>query len=128
VSDTTTRGTRIEVESEYEPERSSPSESYYFFSYHVRISNLSDVTVQLQSRVWVITDADGEVQRVEGPGVVGEKPLLAAGGTYEYSSFATLQTQVGAMEGHYVMEVALTGERFEARIAPFTLAMPGAVN
>lgn len=128
MSDTTTRGIRIEVESEYEPDRSSPADQYFFFSYHVRISNLGDATVQLQSRLWIITDADGEVQRVEGPGVVGEKPLLAAGGNFEYSSFATLRTAVGAMEGHYVMEVALTGERFEARIAPFTLAMPGAVN
>lgn len=128
MSDTTTRGIRIEVESEYEPERSSPSDQYYFFSYHVRISNLGESTVQLLSRLWIITDADGEVQRVEGPGVVGEKPLLAARGAFEYSSFATLRTPVGAMEGHYVMEVALTGERFEARIAPFTLAVPGAVN
>jgi hypothetical protein len=67
VSDTTTRGIRIEVESEYEPERSSPYESYYFFSYHVRISNLGEETAQLLARVWIITDSDGEVQTVEGP-------------------------------------------------------------
>ena len=128
VSDTTTRGIRIEVESRYEPERSSPAESYYFFSYHVRISNLGEATAQLVSRLWIITDADGEVQRVEGPGVVGETPLLAPGSAFDYSSFCPLRTSVGTMEGHYVMEVAATGARFEARIAPFTLAVPGAVN
>lgn len=128
MSDTTTRGIRIEVESFYEAERSSPSESYFFFSYHVRISNSGDATAQLLSRVWIITDSDGEVQRVEGPGVVGETPLLAPGGAFEYTSFCPLKTAVGTMEGHYLMEVAATGERFEAKIAPFTLAVPGAVN
>lgn len=128
LSDTTTRGIRIEVESRYEEERSSPAESYYFFSYRVRISNLGEATAQLLSRLWIITDADGEVQRVEGPGVVGETPLLAPGGAFEYSSFCPLRTSVGTMEGHYVMEIAATGARFEALIAPFTLAVPGAVN
>ena len=128
MSDTTTRGIRIEVESKYEPERSSPAESYYFFSYRVRISNLGTERAQLLSRLWIITDSDGEVQRVEGPGVVGETPILEAGETFEYTSFCPLKTAVGAMEGYYVMELATTGERFEALIAPFTLAVPGAVN
>ena len=128
MSDTTTRGIRIEVESKYEPERSSPAESYYFFSYRVRISNLGTGKAQLLSRLWIITDSDGEVQRVEGPGVVGETPILEAGQAFEYTSFCPLKTAVGAMEGYYVMELATTGERFEALIAAFTLAVPGAVN
>jgi ApaG protein len=128
VSDTTTRGIRIEVESEYEPDRSSPFESYYFFSYHVRISNLGEEATQLLSRVWIITDSDGEVQTVEGPGVVGETPVLAAGETFEYTSFCPLKTAVGAMQGHYGMRVVATGEEFDAEIAPFTLAAPNAVH
>jgi ApaG protein len=128
LSDTTTRGIRIEVESEYQEERSSPAESYYFFSYHVRISNRGETTAQLLSRLWIITDSDGEVQRVEGPGVVGETPLLAPGGSFEYTSFCPLKTAVGTMEGHYVMRVAATGESFEAKIAPFTLSVPGTIN
>ena len=128
MSDTTTRGIRIEVESNYEPERSSPVESYYFFSYHVRITNLGMERIQLLSRLWIITDSDGEVQRVEGPGVVGETPLLEPEQAFEYTSFCPLKTAVGAMEGYYVMEIPASGERFEARIAPFTLAVPGAVN
>lgn len=128
MSDTTTRGIRIEVESRYEEERSSPAERYYFFSYRVRISNVGGETARLLSRVWVITDEDGEVQRVEGPGVVGETPTLAPGESFEYTSFCPLRTAFGTMEGHYVMEVAGSGERFEAGIAPFTLAVPGTIN
>ena len=128
MSDTTTRGIRIQVESEYEPDRSSPFESYYFFSYHVRISNLGEETAQLVSRVWIITESDGEAQTVEGPGVVGETPVLAPGEAFEYTSFCPLKTTVGAMQGHYEMRLTASGETFPAEIAPFTLAVPGSVN
>lgn len=128
LSDTTTRGIRIQARSEYEPERSSPAERYYFFSYRIRIENVGDQTAQLLSRLWVITDDRGEVTHVEGPGVVGETPVLAPGDAFEYTSFCPLPTPVGTMEGHYLMQAVPSGERFEARIEPFTLALPGAVN
>lgn len=94
----------------------------------MRISNVGGETAQLLSRLWLITDADGDVERVEGPGVVGETPILEPGGSFEYTSFCALTTDVGTMEGHYVMALVATGERFQARIDPFTLAVPGAVN
>lgn len=128
MSDTTTRGIRIVARSEYEPERSSPREGQYFFSYRIRIANLGDAAAQLLSRRWIITDDEGKVQKVEGPGVVGETPVLEPGESFEYASFCPLETPVGTMEGHYVMRVVGTDERFEARIDPFTLAVPGAVN
>lgn len=127
MSDATTRGIRVQAQSTYEDERSSPAEGYYFFSYHVRISNLGTVTVQLVSREWFITDANGETQRVQGPGVVGEQPVLRPGDSFEYTSFCPLTTPVGAMCGTYRM-VLENGESFEAEIAPFELAVPHAVN
>jgi ApaG protein len=127
VSDATTRGVRIQVESLYVPERSVPRDQSYFFAYHVRISNVGMETVQLISREWTITDADGEVERVSGPGVVGEQPTLAPGRTFEYTSFCPLKTSVGAMHGSYHM-VTSEGDKFDAVIAPFTLAVPNAVN
>ena len=128
MSEAVTRGIRVTARSEYHAERSSPREGRYFFSYRIRIENIGEETAQLVSRFWLITDDGGEEQRVEGPGVVGETPVLAPGEAYEYTSFSPLATPVGTMEGHYVMELAGSGERFEARIAPFTLAVPGAVN
>jgi ApaG protein len=110
---------RVQVESLYVPERSSPREQSYFFAYHVRISNTGSDTVQLVSRDWTITDADGEVERVSGPGVVGELPVLGPGRTFEYTSFCPLKTSVGAMQGTYHMTTS-EGEKFEALIAPFT--------
>jgi ApaG protein len=75
----------------------------------------------------VITDGNGQVQRVVGPGVVGEKPVLAPGASFEYTSFCPLSTPVGSMHGAYRM-VSGKGEHFDASIAPFTLAVPSAVN
>jgi ApaG protein len=127
VSDTTTRGIRVQVESAYVPDRSNPKESSYFFVYHVRITNVGSETAQLVSREWIITDAEGEVERVKGPGVVGEQPVLAPGGGFEYTSFCPLKTSVGSMHGSYQM-VTPGGEKFDAVIAPFTLAVPNALN
>jgi ApaG protein len=127
MSDVTTRGIRVQVQSFYDEERSSPQDSYYFFAYQVTISNLGEEPAQLLSREWIITDGNGETQRVQGPGVVGEQPLIAPGGEFEYMSFCPLQTPVGAMQGSYRM-VLPSGESFEAEIAPFSLAAPHAVN
>ena len=126
-SDVTTRGIRIQVHSEYLAERSSPRDSQYLFQYHVRISNVGSETVQLMSRLWIITDADGEVERVKGPGVVGEQPVLPAGASFEYTSFCPLKTPVGSMQGTYQMATT-EGEQFDAVIAAFTLAVPHALN
>lgn len=126
-SDATTRGIRVEVQSEFLPDRSSLRDGSYFFQYHVRISNIGSEVTQLISREWIITNADGEVERVRGLGVVGEQPVLPPGGSFEYTSFSDLKTAVGSMQGSYQM-VTSSGERFEAVIAPFTLAMPNALN
>jgi ApaG protein len=127
VSDTVTRGIRVQVRSVYVPERSLPQQRQYFFAYHIRIANEGTETAQLLSRHWIITDANGDVQEVRGPGVVGETPVLAPGQAFEYTSFCPLPTSVGTMQGSYTMETD-AGERFEADIAPFTLAMPYALN
>ena len=126
-SEATTRGIRIEVESAYLQGQSSPRDSHYLFAYHVRISNVGSETAQLVSREWIITSADGEVERVKGPGVVGETPVLPPGGAFEYTSYCPLKTSVGSMQGSYQM-VTAGGEKFDANIAPFTLAVPNALN
>ncbi|MGE0593134.1 MAG: Co2+/Mg2+ efflux protein ApaG [Vicinamibacterales bacterium] len=127
MSDTTTRGIRVRVTSSYLAERSSPRDGHFFFTYHVTVSNEGNATAQLVAREWVITNADGEIERVKGAGVVGEQPVLAPGASFEYTSFCPLRTPVGSMHGHYQM-VTPEGEQFEAIIAPFTLAIPNALN
>lgn len=125
MSDTTTRGIRIEVVSQYLPERSDGE--IFYFAYSVRITNTGGLTAQLLSREWIITDADGNVERVKGPGVIGEFPMLSPGASFDYTSFCPLPTSMGTMHGSYTMRDE-NGEQFEAEIAPFTLAVPGVVN
>ncbi len=127
MSDTTTRGIRIEVESVYVAERSDPPAGYFFFAYHVTITNVGETTAQLISREWIITDSDANTERVEGPGVVGKQPVLAPGESFEYTSFCPLRTSFGSMQGNYTMKTD-SGETFEARIEAFTLEVPGVVN
>ncbi len=126
-SEAVTRGIRIRVRSLYVPERSQPESSSWFFVYNVQISNEGAVAAQLISRHWVITDANGRVQEVKGPGVVGEQPNLAPGESFEYTSACPLATPFGSMHGTYQM-VTQEGAQFDAEIAPFTLAEPRAVN
>jgi len=127
MSDTTTHGVRVEVRSAYLPERSSPGDSQYLFAYRIRITNAGEETVQLLSRHWIITDGDGRTEHVRGPGVVGEQPVLEPGGSFEYTSFCPLPTPIGSMHGTYQM-VTAGGSAFEAEIAPFSLAVPTALN
>ena len=127
MSEACTRGIRVQVRSKYVEERSDPSRAEYFFAYHIRIDNEGERTVQVLSRHWLITDAEGRVEEVRGPGVVGEQPVLQPGESFEYTSACPLTTPFGSMEGSYQMRCA-DGESFDARIAPFTLAEPRAVH
>lgn len=111
----------------YLAEASSPRDKEFRFAYHIIITNVGTETAQLVSRHWIITDADGDVQEVRGEGVVGETPVLEPGTSFEYTSYCPLKTNVGTMHGSYQL-VRPDGETFEARIAPFTLAVPHALN
>ncbi len=118
---------RIQVATSYVDDESEPESDRYVFAYTITISNSGNVPAQLISRHWIITDANGKVQEVNGDGVVGEQPLLNPVEEFRYSSGAVLETPVGAMQGLYRME-ADGGIGFDALIAPFTLAVPGLLN
>jgi ApaG protein len=118
---------RIQVATSYVDDQSEPDSDRYVFAYTITISNSGSVAAQLISRHWIITDANGKVQEVNGDGVVGEQPYLSPGEEFRYSSGAVLETPVGAMQGIYRME-ADGGIAFDATIDPFTLAVPGLLN
>lgn len=122
-----TRDIEVAVEPFYLEEQSSPEDSRYVWGYHIVIENHSDLTVRLTHRYWNITDQNGLVDEVEGPGVVGEQPLLRPGDTYEYSSGCPLDTPSGVMFGRYRME-SNEGEIFEIDIPAFSLDSPGLVR
>jgi ApaG protein len=115
-----TRKIEVTVTPRYVSERSSPSNGYYFWAYTIDISNLGAETVQLKTRHWRIIDANGRLQEVKGPGVVGEEPVLKPGESYEYTSGVPLPTPSGFMTGSYGM-VTAAGEHFDIEVPAFSL-------
>ncbi|HEX8363608.1 MAG TPA: Co2+/Mg2+ efflux protein ApaG, partial [Longimicrobium sp.] len=120
-----TRGVKVSVAPSFLPQHSDPDEQRFVWAYTVEIVNLGSRTVQLVDRRWTITDAQGRVEEVQGPGVVGDQPTLEPGDRYQYTSGCPLPTDSGVMVGSYGM-VTDDGERFEAAIPAFSLHLPGA--
>ena len=122
-----TEGIRVTVESRYLEERSEPEDGSYAFAYRVAIRNDGSAPVQLRRRHWIITDGNGQVREIEGPGVVGEEPVLKPGDVHEYVSGAILPTPVGTMHGSYEMHER-SGRIFRADIPVFALQCPGVLQ
>jgi ApaG protein len=119
----TTRAIRVTVQPQYLPDQSDPAKSQYVWAYQVRIENGGEVTVQLRSRHWKITDGLGRRQEVKGAGVVGKTPRLRPGEVFEYTSGTPLSTPSGFMGGTYQM-VSESGENFDIEIPTFSLDTP----
>jgi ApaG protein len=122
-SSATTQGIEVSVRSRYLPEQSSPDQQRYVFAYTIVIANHGDLTAQLRTRHWVITDGRGGVEEVRGDGVVGEQPRLEPGEQFQYTSGCVLKTPIGTMHGTYQM-VRDDGAGFDAEIAAFSLVAP----
>ena len=123
-----TEGIKISVDTAYEPSHSKPLKSVFLFSYKISIENCGSETVRLLRRHWHIFDANGEIEEVEGKGVVGEQPILDPGASHEYTSGCELSTEIGKMHGTYLMERISTGERFYVNIPEFVMVIPHALN
>lgn len=118
---------KVDVQTEFLERQSTPTESRYAFAYHITISNSGENAAQLISRHWIITDGNQGKQEVHGMGVVGEQPFISPGESYQYSSGVVLNTPIGTMQGTYQM-IDVSGQPFDATIAPFLLATPNSVH
>ena len=63
-----------------------PSDAPHTFIYFITISNLSETTVTLKGRRWVLEEEGGHQRVIEGEGIVGKDPKLAPGDTFSYNS------------------------------------------
>jgi ApaG protein len=118
-----TRSIRVRVRPEYLEAQSAPDEGRYFWSYTVEIVNEGSETVQLRSRYWRITDGNGHIEEVRGPGVIGQTPVLGPGETFEYTSGCPLRTSSGIMVGSYQMTKS-NGAMIDIAIPAFSLDSP----
>lgn len=119
----TTRNIKVTAIPQFLPEHSDPEQDHYVWAYTIEIENKGSETVQLLSRHWNITDAQGLKQEVRGAGVVGEQPVLSAGESFRYTSGTSLATPSGIMMGEYQMTTP-EGEPFEIDVPAFSLDSP----
>lgn len=119
----TTAGVTVTVEPDYLEDQSRPTENHYVWAYSITISNGGPRAVQLRTRHWKITDANGHIREIDGEGVVGEQPLINPGESFHYTSGAPLTTPGGIMAGSYGMETG-TGEILTVEIPAFSLDSP----
>jgi ApaG protein len=119
----TTRSIQVTVEPTFLESESSPSDNHYFWAYAIEITNQGEVVVQLRSRHWRITDANGRTEEVRGAGVVGKQPVLRPGEMFSYTSGCPLTTPSGIMVGTYQMRTD-NGETFSIAVPAFSLDVP----
>lgn len=113
----------VEAQPLYIEAQSSPEQDRYVFAYTITITNVGSIPARLLTRHWLITDANGKSQEVNGEGVIGEQPYLKPGETFRYTSGAMIETPVGVMQGKYTM-ISDNGDNFKAPIPKFTLSIP----
>ena len=117
----------VDVETRYIDEQSEPEKERFVFSYTITIRNMGEAAARLLRRHWIITDGNGNVQEVEGEGVVGEQPYLKPGEGFRYTSGTVLATPLGSMHGNYKM-ISDDGYEYDAPIPAFTLAIPNTLH
>lgn len=123
-----TDGIKITIKTRYQDHYSHPEHNNFVFSYDVSIENTNDSPVRLLKRHWFIFDSSGEYREVSGDGVIGQQPEISSGEVYAYESACHLETDLGKMDGYYLMEHVHTGEMFKVRIPEFELMTPFKMN
>ena len=119
----TSHNIEITVTPEYEDEQSSPLDNFFIWEYNIHIKNKSPDIVQLLRRRWVLVDDKGQMQEIEGDGVIGLQPVLKQGEEFEYSSSVHLTEPSGVMMGTYDM-VKMDGDIIKVEIPSFSLDCP----
>ncbi len=125
---TITKGVKISVEVAFQGEHREPRSTQFIFAYRITIENQNDYTVQLMRRHWFILSGNGNKREVEGPGVVGDFPILAPKATYQYVSSCHLPVEIGKMYGTYLMKKTEDESTFNVEIPAFTMMVPYILN
>ena len=114
---------KVTVTPYYLEEQSSPNDNHYVWAYRINIENLGNKTLQLNNRNWVIIDANGCVQNIQGEGGVGVCPTIGPGQIFEYTSGTPLKTSNGIMQGYYMMSQN-NGIKIKVDVPAFSLDIP----
>ncbi|XP_048191400.1 F-box only protein 3-like [Perognathus longimembris pacificus] len=125
----TTGDITVSVSTSFLPELSSINPPQYFFSYRINVEMSSDArpdeVCHLYSRCLRATNANGNMEVLQGPGIEGELPTLTAGEEYEYIGCTTFSTTSGYIEGYYTFYLQRRKDRlFRVTVPRFYLECP----
>lgn len=116
-------GLRVTVDDVvYMPSLDAPIEKPHPFVYFISIHNDSQVPVTIRGRKWIVREDSGDVTVVEGDGVVGQSPVIEAGGHFSYNSYHVVAGRA-QVAGAFFGQTA-NGEWIFTPIPEFRLEVP----
>lgn len=126
----TTNGIKISVEVAYQSQAKElrQSKAQNVFAYRITIQNLNDFDVQLLRRHWHICNGLAMRHEVEGPGVIGEQPVISPDDSHRYVSYCALPTPLGKMYGTFLMKNLEDNSFFRVNIPKFLMVRPEKLN
>jgi len=99
-----------------------PPDTPHVFVYHLTIHNESDRRVVLLGRKWVVVDANGRQQVIEGDKIVGHEPDLEPGEHFSYQSFHLTGGDAQATGSFHGVDAE--GNRIHVRIPLVEMRVP----
>ena len=117
----TTFDIKVSVVPQYDIKNSFPAENRFVFRYNISVENLSQDSIKLMSRKWLIFDLGFGFTEVAGDGVIGLTPTIEPGETFTYFSNVLLRSGVGNMAGTFYCQNLLINETLEIEVPKFNL-------
>lgn len=105
----------------YDAVNSYPSENHFVFKYYITIKNLTKSPIQVLKRRWYIHDFSKGITEVAGNGVIGLTPVILPNEEFKYFSNVVLNSEVGTMNGFYILADLSNNNTFEVEIPKFAL-------
>ena len=127
ISDLNTNGFCVSAKSTFVSKILNMNKTEYLFAYFIKIHNQTKKSAVLKKRYWKVTNGYGNIEIVQGDGVIGQQPKISSDEYYSYSSYCPLNTSFGFMEGYYEMEDE-SGGAFKIKIPNFQLIVPEIIN
>ena len=117
----TTFDIKVSVVPQYDIKNSFPAENRFVFRYNISVENLSQDSIKLMSRKWLIFDLGFGFTEVAGDGVIGLTPTIEPGETFTYFSNVLLRSGVGNMSGVFYCQNLLINQTLEIEVPKFNL-------
>lgn len=123
------QGIKIDVEVFYQEELSRVARNEYVFGYRITIENYNPFAIRVVQSHWHIVDSSGKWQEMVSEGIIkGIKPYIESDKFLQYMGSCTIDSEIGKIQGEYIVENQFTKETFKVIIPEFILIIPAKLN